>query len=174
VAWQVAGRYPERVRTLTAVSVPHPKALTAAMQSGQSDQAERSGYMQWIRQAAPGEVEDTMLADGAARLRTMLHGLEPSAVEEYVALLSEPGALTAALNWYRASSREDVLGIGAVTAPTLFVWSDHDVAIGADAARACGEHVEGPYRFEAIEGVDHWVPEKAAERLNALLAEHLA
>jgi pimeloyl-ACP methyl ester carboxylesterase len=171
VAWQVAGRYPERVRTLTAVSVPHPRALTAAMASGESDQRERSGYMQWIRSAAEGEVEGQLLANDGAGLRTMVGGL-PGA-DEYVAALSEPGALTGALNWYRAAGRDDVLGIGPVTAPTLFVWSDGDVAIGRDAAEQCGRHVDGPFRFEVFEGVDHWVPEKAADRLNALLLEHL-
>ena len=34
--------------------------------------------------------------------------------------------------------------------------------------------VDGPYRFEVLEGVSHWIPEEAADRLNALLVEHLA
>jgi pimeloyl-ACP methyl ester carboxylesterase len=117
-----------------------------------------------------GAVEEQLLADDAAMLRATLPA---ESADGYVRALKEPGALTAALNWYRASSREDVLGIGPVTAPTLFVWSDGDAAIGRDAAEGCAQHVDGPFRFEVVEGVDHWVPEKAAERLNALLLEHL-
>ena len=36
------------------------------------------------------------------------------------------------------------------------------------------KYVEGPYRFEVIEGVSHWIPEEAADRLNELLREHFA
>ena len=173
VAWQVAGRYPERVRTLTAVSVPHPFALTAAMRSTSGDQGARSSYMAEFRDDS-GAVEAALLADDAERLRTMFGDLPAAAADEYVGLLREPGALTAALNWYRAVGREDVLGIGPVTSPTLYVWSDGDSAIGREAASACGQHVDGPFRFEVVEGVDHWIPEKAPDRLNALLLEHLA
>jgi pimeloyl-ACP methyl ester carboxylesterase len=168
IAWQVAGRYPERVRTLTAVSVPHPHALTAAMRDAASDQGGRSSYMARYRSAAPGEVEAEFLAEDAAALRAMVPD------EEYVRRLKEPGALAAAINWYRAATRDDVAGVGPATAPTLFVWSDGDHAIGRDAAERCGAHVDGPFRFEVIEGVDHWIPEHAPDRLNALLLEHLA
>ncbi|HEV7887981.1 MAG TPA: alpha/beta hydrolase, partial [Acidimicrobiales bacterium] len=123
------------------------------------------------RSAAPGEVEQALLADDAARLRAMLPKGKDGA--EYVRLLQQPGALTAALNWYRAMTREDMAAIGPVTAPTLYVWSDGDHALGRAAAEACGQYVEGPYRFEVVEGVDHWVPEKAAETLNRLLLFHL-
>jgi len=34
--------------------------------------------------------------------------------------------------------------------------------------------VEGPYRFEVLEGVSHWVAETASDDLNRVLLEHLA
>src|SRR5574337_91555 len=43
VAWQVAGRYPERLRTLTVVSTPHPAAFRRALHDPSCDQATRSG-----------------------------------------------------------------------------------------------------------------------------------
>jgi pimeloyl-ACP methyl ester carboxylesterase len=57
--------------------------------------------------------------------------------------------------------------------PTLYVWSDADPAIGRDAALATERHVTGPYRFVALEGVGHWIPELAADELTALLLHHL-
>jgi pimeloyl-ACP methyl ester carboxylesterase len=170
VAWQVAGRYPERVRSLTAVSVPHPKALTEAMQAADGDQAARSSYMTWFRNDS-GAVERDLLADNAARLREVYGDLD---ADEYVHRLQQPGALTAALNWYRAARAEDLLDLPAATVPTLFVWSDADPAIGRAAAEGCARYVEGEFRFEVFEGVDHWIPERAADRLNALLLDHLA
>ncbi len=173
VAWHVAGRYPERLRTLTAVSVPHPAAFLAALLGGSADQALRSSYIAFLRQEnAP---ERTLLAGDGRGLRALLtaSGLPESAAEEYVTLLREPGALTAAVNWYRAASLEDLREMGPVTTPTLYVWSDKDVALGRHAAEATAGHVKGPYRFEVLEGVSHWIPEEAPDRLNALLLEHL-
>ena len=57
--------------------------------------------------------------------------------------------------------------------PTLFVWSTEDPALGPDAARWTEEYVEGPYRFEVLEGIGHWIAESAPDRFNALLLEHL-
>jgi pimeloyl-ACP methyl ester carboxylesterase len=172
VAWQLAGRHPERLRTLTVVSTPHPAAFTSSLADAGADQSQRSWYMEWFQQ--PDVPEQTLLADDAAGLRNIYSNLEPADAQRYVDLLSEPGALTAALNWYRAASIGDVRELGPITTPTLYVWSDQDVALGREAAEATAQHVEGPYRFEVLEGISHWIPEEAADRLNTLLLEHLA
>ncbi len=167
VAWQLAGRRPERVRSLTAVSVPHPAAFRAAL-ADDPDQQRRSRYMTAFLDP---EVEQVLLADDAAALRTALQGV-PDA-DLHVRRMQEPGALTAALAYYRALSPADLDGLGPITAPTLYVWSDEDRALGPVPARATGRHVEGPYRFEVLHGVSHWVPEQAADALAGLLLEHL-
>ena len=173
VAWQVAGRYPERLRTLTAVSTPHPASLTRTLSESVGDQRERSSYMQFFQK--PDEPEAALLGSNAAQLRAAYRGagLSEAEIDSYVQLLSEPGAMTAALNWYRAASRADVEAMGPVTTPTLYVWSDQDSALGRDAAEATAACVTGPYRFEVLEGVTHWIPEQAPDRLLALLLEHL-
>jgi pimeloyl-ACP methyl ester carboxylesterase len=172
VAWHLAARYPERLRTLTAVSVPHPAALSAAMRG--AEQAARSAYIGFFRQE--GMAERMMLAKDGAGLQAMLtaSGLPGPEAEEYATAMAEEGALTAALNWYRAATVEDAAGLGPVSVPTLFVWSDKDVAIGQEAAEGCADHVEGPYRFEVLEGVSHWIPETAPDELNRLLLDHLS
>ena len=82
----------------------------------------------------------------------------------YVAALSEPGALTAALNWYRAMDRRALADLEPVMVPTLYVWSTGDGAFGRAAAEATAECVQGPYTFEVLEDVSHWIPEMAPER----------
>jgi pimeloyl-ACP methyl ester carboxylesterase len=167
VAWITAGDHPERLRTLTAVSVPHPGSFGAALRQDE-DQQRRSMYMQTFRQT--GTAERGLLAEDAAALRRMFEYRVPrSRVEEYVRRLSEPGALTAALNWYRAKGRST----DQVTVPTLFVWSTEDVAIGSTAALANADQVTGPYRFEMLEDISHWIPEEAAQDFTALLLDHL-
>jgi len=147
------------------------------------DQAQRSGYFQFF---ASDSAAATFLANDAARLReiyTEWGGLSDEDVQVYVDLLSEPGALQAALNWYGAMNLGGGGGAGGtaggapagvtpISMPTMFVWSTEDEALGREGAELTEKYVEGPYRFEVIEGVSHWIPEEAADRLNELLREH--
>jgi pimeloyl-ACP methyl ester carboxylesterase len=174
VAWTLAAWHPDRVRSLTAVSVPHPAAYTVAYRVD-PEQKERSGYIRLFWQ--PGKAEEVLLADDARRLRRMLRGegetgIPPEAINEYVAVLSAPGALTAALNWYRAMSSGT--RVDKVDVPTTYVWSDGDVAIGGTAATACAEFVTGDYRFVELPGVTHWIPEQAPDQLAAAILDRIA
>jgi pimeloyl-ACP methyl ester carboxylesterase len=173
VAWTLGGWHPDRVQTLTAVSVPHPAAYTAAFRAD-PEQKERSAYIRLFWQE--GKAEEVLLADGARRLRRMLGaeadtGIPAEAVDQYVAVLSAPGALTAALNWYRAMSSGP--RVDPVTVPTTYVWSDGDVAIGRTAAEACGDFVTGDYRFVELPGVTHWIPEQAPEQLATAILDRI-
>ena len=173
IAWHVAGRHPDRVRTLTVASTPHASAFAAALRGDLGgDQATRSGYFDLFRQV--GTAEDFFLANDAAVLRGLYASFPADAQAEYVDVLTQPGGLTAALNYYRATSLGDQPPTPEITSPTLYVWSTDDGALGREAAEATGQHVTGPYRLEVIEGVSHWVPEDAAADFSRLLLEHLA
>lgn len=168
VAWATAAANPDRVRTLTAVSIPHPDAFRQALREDE-DQQQRSGYLRAFRST---DVERTLLADDAEKLRRIFESKIPEEhVTGYVRRLSEPGALTAALNWYRANP--SLAAVGPVSVPTLYVWSTEDVAVGSTAALAAGNHVTGPYRFEILEDISHWIPEEAPAALSRFLLEHL-
>ena len=131
-----------------------------------------SAYVGVFRQ--PGHVaERALLADGGRKLRAIYGGkLSAEAIEENLSRLSEPGALTATLNWYRALDNNRLGGL--IAAPTLYVWGSEDQALGATAARATGKYVTGPYQFQALEGRSHWLPEEAPETIAELLLAHLA
>ncbi|MEX1007567.1 MAG: alpha/beta hydrolase [Acidimicrobiia bacterium] len=170
VAWYVAGRHGDRLRTLTVVSTPHPAPFAQSIAHG--EQQEKSAYMLTFRDPS---AEALFLDNDAAWLRSLYEGSglhDADAAAEYVRVFLEPGALTGGLNWYRANDfRADM---GPVTVPTMYVWSTDDIALGREAAVGTEAHVDGPYRFEVIEGVSHWVPEEAADRLNELLLSHLS
>ena len=168
VAWMTAAAHPERLRTLATVSTPHGAALRDALRDD-PDQRRRSAYFELFR-APAGQAERALLDDGG--LRRLYDGLPAPRVEHYLERFSQPGALTAALNWYRAMGRPSRRG--AITTPTLYVWSTQDAFIGETAAHAVARHVAGPYRFEVLDGISHWISEEAPERLSALLLEHLA
>jgi pimeloyl-ACP methyl ester carboxylesterase len=170
VAWIVAGNHGDRLLTMTAVSTPHPTALADSIVGG--EQRQRSSYMLTFRQEG---AENSFCDDDAAMLRGLYaaSGLsEDDAAAEYVRVLGDPSAMRAALNWYRANNFR--APIGPVTVPTMYVWSTDDPALGREAAEATAGHVDGPYRFEVVEGASHWIPEARADTLNALLLSHLA
>lgn len=177
VAWLLAAEYPERLRSLTVVSTPHPVPFAKALLSPTSDQRERSSYITFFQ--TPDAPEQSFLADDAKSLRELYvnTGLDRTTADEYVRLFQEPGALTAALNWYRAFSFTDATsaaGSFTIRVPTLYVWGDGDFALGREAAEGTGAEVQAPYTFEVLAGVGHWVPELAPDQLNAVLLRHLA
>nr|WP_245555597.1 alpha/beta fold hydrolase [Gordonia soli] len=160
VAWTVAARHPDRVSALTALSVPHPTAFRRARVED-PQQRERSGYMEFF--ARPEEPERALLADDALALRLGFGDVVPAdIVADHLAVLSAPGAMTAALNWYRAEAL-DTEEVPAVTVPTTFVWSTDDIAIAEYGPRLTVEYVDAPYEFIELSGVTHWIPEQAPE-----------
>jgi pimeloyl-ACP methyl ester carboxylesterase len=114
VAWHLAARHPERVATLTAVSTPHPRAMAAALRA--STQPLRSAYIAFFRTSRLPEL--VLGARELAGLRLVLtrSGLGPASAEAYARALAGPGALAAALAWYRAAG-PSTLRVPAVAVP---------------------------------------------------------
>ncbi|WP_426573931.1 alpha/beta fold hydrolase [Aquihabitans sp. McL0605] len=177
LAWQTAGRHQHRVRSLAVVSTPHPSAFADAKQAGPGpdgqDQAVMSSYMDLFRQ--PG-AEDMFLGEGGAGFQLLLEGsgLDAASAAHYATHFASTEALSGALNWYRGADPFDASGLGPITMPTLYVWSTDDVAVGRLAAERTARYVEGPYRFEVLDGTSHWIPEAEPAALSGFLLGHIA
>jgi pimeloyl-ACP methyl ester carboxylesterase len=170
VAWTLAGRHPDRVATLTSVSTPHPRAFARALVAG--TQALRSAYIPVFR--IPRLPEFLLGGRRQRGLHWLLaqDRLGAEWVDTYTRALAQPGALSAALAWYRAATPFS-LRAPRVTVPTLYVWGSGDAALGPRAAVTTGRWVTGAYRFEVLPGAGHWLPEHHAQELGRLLLEHL-
>src|SRR6202050_1918683 len=171
LAWYVAGRHPGRVISLAALSVPHPRAFTQAMITG--GQAARSWYMAACQ--LPSLPERVLARRGGRAFRDILvaTGLDPASADRYAVRARDPAALRGPLNWYRAmpfSLREPA---GPSRVPTTFIWGNWDQFVARAAAERCGRHVTGPYRFTELDA-SHWLPERSADQVAALLTEHFA
>jgi pimeloyl-ACP methyl ester carboxylesterase len=173
LAWILAARRPERVRTLSVLSRPHPAAFARAL-TEDPEQANRSRHHRAHQRA---EATDDWLADGAARLRGALlaQGVPEADVRTYLATLGERAALDAAIHWYRAAGTSGIAAaeIPPVTVPTLYVWGDADATVGRHAAEATRAFVKAPYRFVELPGVGHFVTDQAPAAFPPLLLEHL-
>jgi pimeloyl-ACP methyl ester carboxylesterase len=171
VAWELAARSPERVRSLTVLSTPHPSAFRRALFRG--GQVWRSWYMAvlqvpWLPEAGASLV-------GAERIAASLRGdgLDASSAARYAARLARPATATGPINWYRAMPLDLSHPTPEVRVPTLYVWGDRDRYLSRAAAEATAGFVDGPYRFEALEGAGHWLPETEGDRVVPLLLAHL-
>jgi pimeloyl-ACP methyl ester carboxylesterase len=167
-AWYLAGWHPERVTTLTAVSIPHPAAVRDAMWRHPT-QALRLSYFLLFRRR--GLAERLLLARGGEPLRRMMNGIDIERARAYASAMHEPGRLTGALGWYRAASRHDVTRLGTIDVPTTFVWSTGEIAVSKHTAARCEAHVRADFRFVRLDGLTHWLPEQAPHAVaDAVLA----
>lgn len=172
VAWYVAAHHPERLSSVAVLSTPHPRAMAESML--RSLQPLRSWYA--VAFQLPGLPERLLTAAGGRSLRAALVSSElPAEVaDRYVAHMLEPGALTGALNWYRAAFRHptQLRSVGPIDVPALYVWSTRDTALGRTAAERTGRHITGSYQFTVVDDVAHWLPELEPHRVATLLSEH--
>ena len=153
VAWTVTAHHPDRIRTLTAISVPHPEAFLRAMRGRQ---LARSWYMgafqlpkvpEFLARRAGGVMDRAMRAGG----------MTPDEVARFRTEIVDDGALPGGLGWYRGLPFSSQSCPG-VRVPTTMVWSTGDDFIDEAGVRACGNHVEAPYELVVLEGANHWLP----------------
>jgi len=174
VAWHAAVAHPDRFRTLTAVSVPHPRGLYQVLADNGPDgeeQRQRSSYIQLFR--TEGKAEDVLLANSARALHDVFSPLPETAILPHYAALNQRPALTAALNWYRAIDPKASAALPDAPIPTTYVWSTDDLAIGRAAADSCAGCVSAPFRFVALDGISHWIPDQAPQDLARAVAERV-
>lgn len=170
VAWLFAMRHPDRVERLIAISVGCPgsvsKPTLEALQKG------------WYRLLIQFEdtAEDLFQQDDWYLLREMLQW-SPRA-DDYITILSEPGALTAGFNWYRANLPPESLMSSArvvpnVSIPTLGVFGAHDAYLTEEAMRMSATKCDASWRYERFDDAGHWLMLDEPDRFNALMLEFL-
>lgn len=170
VAWYLALAHASRVRSLTALSVGHPLAFRSAG----IRQLEKSWYTLLFQ--FEGLAEEWLSNNDWKGMRQWLGDTDE--LEAWIADLSRPGALTAALGPYRANLGPERLlapptQLPPIKCPVMGIWSDGDVALLESQMERSGEHVTGEWRYERVEGIGHWIPLEAPQALNRLLLDWL-
>jgi pimeloyl-ACP methyl ester carboxylesterase len=181
LAWGLAGRSPDRVRSLTILNAPQP-AVSARLRMEDERQRAKSWYMLLFQFA--GVAETWLSANDWANLRafvfeTAAPGTFPA--EEQAMLteaLGRDGALTAALNWYRANMPPSAWlreppDPATISVPTMIVWGEADAYMDPVLLERSAETVTGPLRVERLPGVSHWVQQEVPDRVNELMLSFL-
>jgi len=181
LAWGLAGNVPAMVRSLTILNAP-VGPVSARLRREDPAQRAKSWYMLLFQ--FPGVAEAWLSADDFANLRAFVFDTAaPEAFPEedravFLDALRRDGALTAALNYYRAnmppaSWLRDPPDPPPVPAPTMIIWGEADAYMDPILLERSAATVTGPLRIERLPGVSHWVQQEAPGRVNELLLDFL-
>lgn len=165
VGWLIAAMYPNRVHRFVPLSVGHPSIFTDFT----TDQLEKSWYILFFQFQ---DIAEQMLKknDWALFKNWSRHHSEHL---KWIEDMSRPGALSAALNWYRANLAPEMmpampLQIPSIQVPTLGIWSRNDVLLTEEQMKRSGEKVIGEWQYEKIDA-SHWIPLDEPAILNDLI-----
>jgi len=183
VAWTTAMQHPEVVAKLAVLNCPHPLPFVKALRSNLR-QLGRSWYMFFFQIPAIPELVFRLFPD-----RIVEHTFRGLAIRKgtftdedlrrFREALEKPGALTAAINYCRATfrnfsaMRELERTPQPIGSPTLLIWAENDVALGKELTYGMEPLFRGPFRPHYVPDCSHWVNEEQPELVNRLLLEFL-
>lgn len=177
VAWHVAMSYPERIKKLVNLNIPHPRVMVKTLKANR-EQRKRSWYIFFFQ--LPWLPEYMLRKNNYRNLRFTLQKtsapgtFSEAEIQQYLTAWQQPGALKSMLNWYRAAFR---LLRGRkvnprITVPTLLIWGKQDKALTHLMAQPSIDLCDDG-RLEMIEEASHWVQHEAAERVNGVIGAFL-
>jgi pimeloyl-ACP methyl ester carboxylesterase len=178
VAWYLAMREPALVERLVIVNAPHPATL--AREIWRPSQLAKSSYVFAFQLPRLPEALFRAGRYWVMRRALRLEPRRPGAfgaddVRRYVAAIDRPGALTSAINYYRAAVRHPARAAGEVrriACPTLLVWGSRDHHLSTRLTHGLERWVPD-LRIAYLPEASHWVQRDAPERLNRLLVDFL-
>jgi len=163
--WVLAGRHPERFLKYAALTVGHPNAYATTLK-----QLAKGWYALLFQ--LRGIAEFLMRAGNWYVFRRF--AAHPEAAH-WIAHLSRPGRLTAAMAWYRANL---FALLGAKFPPTplsvLGIWASRDIALVEAQMTGSAQYVQGTWRYVRMDKASHWLQLDRPDEVNRLLLEWFA
>lgn len=170
LGWNVVTLYPDRIKSWTAMSVPHWPAYKWAMENDPL-QKEKGSYVQ--RFLIPEKPEALLVANDYAALRQLWQGFDQKSIDDYLRIFSQPSAQTATINWYRAIMQiEEKIQYGEIETPTSFIWGNEDLAIGRSGVEKSHSYMKGYYNFHQL-NAGHWLTEFNEPEVSEIIAQHI-
>ena len=170
VGWNVVYQNPDRIISWTALSVPHLRGFAKAIKTDKV-QSKKSRYIGWF--LIPVIPEIVLRKNDFKKFTRLWKNSSDEELNDYLTVFRRKGALTAALNYYRANlARGKRQSIGDITRPTLFIWGKNDLAVGRVAAENNHKYMKGDYTFLELDG-GHWLIQTNYPEVEKAIIEHL-
>jgi pimeloyl-ACP methyl ester carboxylesterase len=172
VAWSAALLHPERIAKLAVLNVPHPSVMRRYVYT-RLPQMLRSWYIfffqiPWLPGALLSAFNFRMATralQGSCRPGTF----SEEDLAQYRAAWSQPGALTAMINWYRAAMRYRIpFPDRTVHVPTRILWGERDKFLMTEMAHESLRYCANGELFtfaEASHWLQHEQPDKVSRHL---------
>ncbi len=183
IAWMAALQHPDRVARLIILNAPHPLIFQRTM-FDDPDQRRASQYIRAFRDTAIDKMVAEIGAEAFFDKTFVGHADAGKLAEErphYVDQWSQPGALTAMFNWYRASAiqvpavdetpeRPAFLDapFPPLQMPVLVIWGMGDTALRPSQIVGL-EPLVPQLTLVKIDGAGHFVPWEAPAEVNAAI-----
>ena len=183
IAWSLAAFNPEATEKLVILNAPHPNAYTTRTKS-LLRQLQKSWYVFFFQTAdVPEEAlsrNDYFFLKNMVRLSFVKKDiLTDEDLKIYTEAWSKKGALTAALNYYRANMNpailfsERTIAFPKIKSPTLVIWGEKDAALSKELIADTDEFVDAPYSIKYLPNCGHWVQLEEPEVVNKYIIEFL-
>ncbi len=183
VAWSFAAFSPEATERLVILNAPHPNAYTTKTKSSLR-QLQKSWYVFFFQ--TPDIPEEVLSRNNYFFLKEMLRRscvkkdiFTDEEFEVYTEAWSKPGAMTGAINYYRANMNPAILfsdrtiTFPKIKSPTLVIWGEQDAALSKDLTVGMDEFVDAPYSIKYIPNCGHWVQLEKPALVNKHILEFL-
>jgi len=171
IGWATVMSKSKRIISWTALSIPHPLAFFEAIRTDK-EQKKKSRYIAFFRMKWLPEL--LLMARKLSLLRLLMFRWMPKLHrQEYMAILSEPGALNATLNWYRAMGMSKKFPYNPdINVPVLFIWGNRDTAVSKRAVALQDQYIKGVYKKIELDA-GHWLLERRSELVTQEMLKHI-
>jgi epoxide hydrolase 4 len=175
IAWTFAYDYPEIVKCLIVLNAPHLARFMKGL--CKPKQLIRSWYiflfqLPWLPELLLRAGDYRLIIGMFSGMMINKSALTPRDIEFFKKAASEPGALTAMLNYYRNIFQSNMVRRSILEVPTLMIWGESDAALGKDLTYGTDFYVSD-FQIEYIPNCSHWVQQEQPELVNQLITRFL-
>lgn len=180
VAWTLAALYPDVVEKMVILNMPHPLELKRHLLQFNTAQWKKSWYIFFFQ--LPFLPERYLQKDLRLFFKKALRGwavrkeaFSDADIDQYVEAYSQPGAITAAVNYYRAAMRnahKNIIPNVPIKPPVMLLWGEQDRALGKELTYNTPNYCER-LRMQYLPDASHWIQHDCPDLVNGYILEFL-
>ncbi len=183
IAWHLAQQFPQYLDRLAILNAAPPQRFLQEL-GGNLDHLLKSWYVFAFQ--VPGLPDLLIQQNLRPFVQNLFQGqairkgaFSKEETQAYHSALSKPGAITAALNYYRQMMhpwnwvKDFGKTPGLITAPTLVLWGEEDSLLSRSLTTGLDKLINAPFSLKLIPQCGHWIQQEAPQTVNRELLAFL-